>query len=750
MMRARGASDPGPGPDPYRGLPDRLTRGRLLLGGGPLTLTEKILCCHLDEQRLPDRVERGQTRLALRPDRVAMQDATGQMAMLQFMQSGRSRTAVPATLHCDHLIRARAGAAGDLREALRENQEVYEFLRTAAARHGLEFWAPGSGIIHQVLLEKHAFPGGLMIGTDSHTPNAGGVGMLAPGVGGADAAEVMAGLPWVLRAPRVVGVRLAGALSGWTSAKDVALEVCGRLGTSGGTGCVLEFFGPGVASLSATARATIANLGAETGATASLFGCDGRTTAWLRATGRGVLADHAERHLRDLAADPEVEDHPEACFDRVLEIDLSRLEPCLAGPHSPARVRPLGDLAAEVRSGALPAGLSAVLIGSCTNSSFEDLERAAQVARQALAAGLRSRVPLFVSPGSRQIADTLRAGGQLAAFERLGATVLASACGPCIGMWDTDSREPQVLLTTYNRNFPGRQDGCPQTLAFLASPEVAVALALAGRLDCDPRRDQVQGLRLQAPGAADLPSGGLALTWAGRRAPEGTSEVRLRPDSTRLEELQAFAPWDGRDFLDLPILVKTLGPTTTDQISPAGPAWLPLRGHLSGISFNLLLGAIDAETGQAAPPVEHEVLGQMRRVSPWALKALELRQKGGSIVVGDHNYGEGSSREHAAMSPRFLGVRAVVARSLARIHEANLARQGVLPLTFRDPADYDRVHRGDRLGLLDLAGLTPGRPVRARLDGREGRFDLLLDHGLDAEQIRWFQAGSAMNCSQSL
>jgi len=718
------------------------------VGRRALTLTEKILCWHLDEQRLPDRIERGRTSLALNPDRVAMQDATGQMAMLQFMQSGRPRTAVPATLHCDHLIRARFGAGDDLREALRENEEVYEFLRTAAAHHGLEFWDPGSGIIHQVLLEKYAFPGGLMIGTDSHTPNAGGLGMLAPGVGGADAAEVMAGLPWVLRAPRVVGIRLTGALRGWTSAKDLALEVCRSLGTSGATGCVLEYFGPGAASLSATSRATVANLGAETGATASLFGCDGRTIGWLRAMGRGRLAELAERYAGHLVADPEVETEPEACFDRVLEIDLDTLEPCLAGPHSPGRVRSLPDLARQIRSGALPADLSAVLIGSCTNSSYEDLERAAQVARQALAAGLRSRVPLFVSPGSRQIADSLRADGQLAAFEGLGATVLASACGPCIGMWRPGSPDPQVLLTTYNRNFPGRQDGHPQTLAFLASPEVAVALALAGRLDCDPAREDVQGIRLRAPAAGEFPSGGLALSWAGHHPPQEATEVRLRPDSVRLEALEPFAAWDGRDFQDLPVLVKTLGPTTTDQISPAGPDWLPLRGHLSGISFNLLLGAIDAETGQAAPAVEREVLGRMRRVSPWALKALELRRRGGSIVVGDHNYGEGSSREHAAMSPRFLGVRAVVARSVARIHEANLARQGILPLTFSDPSDYERVHQGDRLALLDLATLTCAAPVRARVDGREGCFEILLRHSLDAEQIQWFRAGSAMNHSR--
>ena len=737
----------------YRSLPERLATARKVLGKQVLTAAEKLLYAHLDPERLPDHVEPGTTTLLLRPDRVAMQDATAQMAMLQFMQAGRERAAVPSTIHCDHLIRARVGAAQDLREANQENEEVYEFLRTAAARYGLGFWGPGSGIIHQVLLEKYAFPGGLMIGTDSHTPNGGGLGMIAIGVGGADAAEVMADLPWSLKAPKVVGIHLKGRLSGWTSAKDVILTVCGRLTTSGGTNRILEYFGPGARSLSATGRATITNMGAEVGATTSLFAFDERTAAYLEATERAEVAALAEEYRQHLTADPEVEANPEKYFDELIEIDLSTLEPHIVGPHTPDRSRPLSVLAAEVAKGEFPETVSTALIGSCTNSSYEDMERAAHIARQAAAKGLKCAIPLLVTPGSQQVMDTITRDGQLADFEKVGATVLANACGPCIGMWRRDGVNPDVpnvILTSYNRNFPKRNDGSAMTMAFISSPELVMAMALSGRLDFNPLKDEVQGIQLEPPCAPELPPDGFALSWAGYLAPvEGAEvEIKVKPGSGRLELLKPFAPWDGQDFLDLPVLVKTKGQTTTDHISPAGRVWLPLRGHLSGISHNMLRGAVDADTGEVAPAVEMEVAGETRGASPWALKAMKLREQGGSIIVGDQNYGEGSSREHAAMSPRLLGVRAVLTRSFARIHETNLKKQGILPLTFSNPADYDRVHKDDRISLVGLSDLAPGRPVRALVKGREGEFELSLNHSLNAEQIAWFRAGSAMNSTK--
>ncbi len=738
----------------YEGLPKRIERARSLVGRQNLTATEKLLYAHLDPDRYPDRIERGSTSLSLRPDRVAMQDATAQMAMLQFMQSGRNRVAVPSTIHCDHLIRARRGASPDLQEALLENDEVYEFLRTAAARYGIGFWKPGSGIIHQVVLEKYAFPGGLMIGTDSHTPNAGGLGMLAIGVGGADAAETMAGLPWTVKAPRLVGVHLKGRLSGWTSAKDIILFICGKLTTSGGTNRILEYFGPGARSLSATGKATITNMGAEMGATTSIFPFDDRTAAYLRATERAEVAELADRGRKHLTADPDVELHPEDYFDEIVEIDLDQLEPHIVGPHSPDRARPLSALATEARTEGFPVGFRTALIGSCTNSSYEDLERAAHVARQAAACGLTAKIPVMITPGSQQVMETITRDGQLQAFEKVGATVLANACGPCIGMWKRDDvkpDEPNAILTSYNRNFPKRNDGSPSTLAFIASPEIVMAVALSGRMDFNPLKDAVDGLFLSPPTAPELPPDGFALSWEGFLDPpaDGSDvEVQVKPGSGRLELLKPFAPWDGKDFLEVPVLVKTLGQTTTDHISPAGRDWLPLRGHLSGISHNLLHGAVDAETGEVAALVEMPVAGRIRPASPWALKAMQLRDAGqGSIVVGDRNFGEGSSREHAAMSPRLLGVKAVLVRSFARIHETNLKKQGILPLTFADPADYERIHKDDRISLVGLADLTPGHPVRARVKGREGEFDLVLHHTLTEEQIGWFRAGSALNAA---
>lgn len=738
----------------YESLPQRVERARQIVGRKALTATEKILYAHLDQDQLPERIDRGNMTLALRPDRVAMQDATAQMAMLQFMQSGREKAAVPSTIHCDHLIRAHTGANKDLQEAVLENNEVYEFLRTAAARYGIGFWKPGSGIIHQVVLEKYAFPGGMMIGTDSHTPNAGGLGMIAIGVGGADAAETMAGLPWAVKAPKLVGVHLKGKLNGWTSAKDIILYVCGKLTTSGGTNRILEYFGPGARSLSATGKGTITNMGAELGATTSLFQFDEHTAAYLRATERGDVADLAEQYQEYLTADPEVEANPSAFFDEIVELDLDTLEPYIVGPHSPDRARPLSALAAEARSGEFPPTFKTALIGSCTNSSYEDLERAAHVARQAASHGLKSAISLMITPGSQQIMDTISRDGQLEAFEKVGGVVLANACGPCIGMWKRDDvapNEANAILTSYNRNFPKRNDGSPSTMAFIASPEIVMAVALSGRMDFNPLVDELNGTKLEPPTAPELPPDGFAISWEGYLEPptDGSAvEIKVKPDSSRLELLKPFAPWDGQDYVDLPVLVKTLGQTTTDHISPAGRVWLPLRGHLSGISHNMLHGAVDAETGKVAEHVQMQVAGEIRPASPWAVKAMKLRDQGiSTVIVGDQNYGEGSSREHAAMSPRLVGVKVVITRSFARIHETNLKKQGILPFTFADPADYDRIHKDDKLSFRDLAALAPGKPVTCHVKGRDGEFDVTLNHSLNEEQIEWFKAGSAMNAA---
>ena len=739
----------------YAAMPERIARARRAWGR-PLTLAEKILVAHCwDFAR--QTWERGRAILRLRVDRVAMQDATAQMALLQFMQSGRPRVAVPSTVHCDHLIRAESGAADDLGRAIRENQEVYDFLRSVSKKYGIGFWRPGSGIIHQVVLENYAFPGGLMIGADSHTPNGAGLGMLAIGVGGADCGEVMAGLPWEVLHPRLVGVHLTGKLAGWTAPKDVITSLCTRLTVKGGTNKIIEYFGPGAESISATGKGTIGNMGAELGATTSVFPFDSRMATYLRATDRAALAALAEQHREHLVADPEVLATPTAFYDELVEIDLDELEPHIVGPHSPDRGRPIGKLAAEVRANAWPATITNALIGSCTNSSYEDMRRAAHVATQGIKAGLRAKMPFWISPGSERIYQTIKRDGMVDTFARIGGRVLANACAPCIGQWkrsDVKADETNTIVSSFNRNFPGRNDGSAATLSFLTSPEMVTALAFAGTLEFDPTRDTLttpagQPFRFTAPEAEELPRDGFARGAEGYEAPAADPaavQVVVRPDSERLQLLQPFAPWDGEDFVDLPILVKTKGKTTTDHISPAG-AWLRYRGHLDRISDNMFLGAVNAFTGEAGtgvPPVGGGAPQPFTKTAR-ALKANGIRW----VVIGDENYGEGSSREHAAMSPRYLGCAVVLSKSFARIHETNLKKQGILPLTFQDPRDWDRFEAGDRVSVRGLQALAPGKPVRVTITKAGGRTETIEAlHSLTAEQIGWFKAGSALNAAQ--
>ena len=719
--------------------------------GQPLTLAEKILFAHLAPgQELP---QRGGSYVNLRPDRVAMQDATAQMALLQFTLAGREQVAVPSTVHCDHLIQARSGCDSDLAAANDVNAEVYAFLKSASAKYGIGFWEPGAGIIHQVVLENYAFPGGMMIGTDSHTPNAGGLGMAAIGVGGADAMEVMAGLPFNIRWPQLIGIRLTGALSGWASPKDVILKVCEILTVKGGTGHIIEYFGRGCKSISCTGKGTICNMGAEVGATTSLFPFDERMAEYLEATGRGELAQLAREHGAELRADPEVEAKAKDIFDRVIEIDLSALEPLIVGPHSPDLARPITGLGAEARQAGWPLELNAALIGSCTNSSYEDMERAAAIARQATALGLRATVPFYITPGSETIDRTIRRDGQMAALEAIGGIVLANACGPCIGQWQRDDisdGEANSIVSSYNRNFSGRNDGNHATLSFLTSPEVVTAMALAGRLDFDPLHDSLPAgngkqVRLAPPTGSDLPAGGFATSLDGYVAPptDGSAvELEVDPASERLQLLEPFAPPAADDMQGLLVLAKIEGKCTTDHISPAGP-WLRYRGHLDHISGNTYIGAsntftdergmaISALTGEQAP------LPEMAR----AYHAAEQ----GWVVVADTNYGEGSSREHAAMSPRFLGCRAIIARSFARIAEANLKKQGVLALTFETAADWELVRADDRLTIKGLDALAPGSRLTIGIVHADGtRDEFSCCHSLSEQQVEWFRAGSALN-----
>jgi aconitate hydratase A / 2-methylisocitrate dehydratase len=722
--------------------------------GRPLTYAEKVFLGHLADPE-GEELQPGRSYVALHPDRVAMQDATAQMALLQFMLAGKDETAVPSTVHCDHLIQAYVGASKDMETARVTNREVYDFLRSASARYGLGFWGPGAGIIHQVVLEKYAFPGGMMIGTDSHTPNAGGLGMFACGVGGADAVDVMAGFPWEVLYPQLVGIHLRGGLSGWTAPKDVILKVCEILTVKGGTNRVIEYFGPGAASISCTGKGTITNMGAELGATTSIFPYDARMATYLKATGREEIADLANRHAELLRADPEVEQDPGRFFDEVIEIDLGALEPHVVGPHTPDLARPVSRMAGDARENGWPTRLSSALIGSCTNSSYEDLERAADVARQASRRGARARTKLWVTPGSEQIHQTIRRDGQMADFEAIGGIVLANACGPCIGQWrrdDVAEGEENSIINSYNRNFRKRNDGNAGTYSFIASPEVVVAYALAGRLDFDPLRDEIEAadgsrFRLEPPAPApEVPRDGFVDSRAGYEDPpvqrSGVS-VQVSPTSERLQLLEPFPAWDGKDIERVPLLLKAQGKCTTDHISPAGK-WLRFRGHLENISDNMFSGAVNAFTGQAGSGRD-QLSGEGG--VPFAAIARHYKAEGlGWVVVGDENYGEGSSREHAAMSPRLLGAAAVIVRSFARIHETNLKKQGVLPLAFESPADYEKVREGDRVSVRGLAELEPGRPLRAIFHHDDGSEDeVSVRHTLNAEQVRWFRAGSALN-----
>ena len=726
-------------------------RGRL---GRPLSFAEKLLFGHLADPE-GQQLEPGQSYLELRPDRVAMQDATAQMALLQFMLAGRDETAVPSTVHCDHLIQARNGASADMATARTTNAEVYEFLRTCSSRYGLGFWGPGAGIIHQVVLENYAFPGGMMIGTDSHTPNAGGLGCFAAGVGGADAVDVMAGFPWEVLYPNVLGIRLVGSLSGWTAPKDVILHVCKLLTVKGGTNRVVEYFGPGVESISCTGKATITNMGAELGATTSVFPYGERMASYLKATRRGDLADLANANPELLTADPEVLEDPERYFQEVIEIDLSALEPYVVGPHTPDLARTVSQMAADVKDKGYPAKLSSGLIGSCTNSSYEDMSRAADVARQAVAGGATARTALLCTPGSEQIHQTIKRDGQMADLESIGAVLLANACGPCIGQWRRDDLEPGVpnsIMTSYNRNFPKRNDGNQDTLSFIASPEIVVAYALAGTLEFNPLADEIEGkdgrrfvLEPPAP-APEVPKDGFVFSREGYEDPPsegGGIEVVIAEGSERLQRLEPFAAWDGQDFENLPLLLKAKGKCTTDHISPAGP-WLRFRGHLDNISDNAFIGAINAFTGEAGTGLD---LLSGERGEGFSKIARHYSAEGLRwAVVGDDNYGEGSSREHAAMSPRHLGCAAVIVRSFARIAETNLKKQGVLSLRFADPALYDKVQEQDRVSLKGLAQLAPGRPLQVTFHHAGGSQDSgEVTHTLNADQIEWFRAGSALN-----
>ena len=736
----------------YESMPAKLDRARQRFGRA-LTLAEKILVAHADDF---DKQEwsRGKAQLRLRVDRVSLQDATGQMALLQFMQAGRKQVAVPSTVHCDHLIRAQSGAREDMERAIAENREVYEFLHSASKKYGIGFWKPGAGIIHQVVLENYAFPGGLMIGADSHTPNAGGLGMAAIGVGGADCGEAMAGLAWEVLDPKLIGVRLTGKFSGWTSAKDVITYLCGLLTVKGGTNKIIEYFGPGAESISATGKGTICNMGAELGATTSLFHFDDRMAAYLRATDRADQAALAEAHRSHLVADPEVLADPKKYYDEVVEVNLSELEPHIVGPHSPDRARPISKLAAEVRKEGWPAQIKAALIGSCTNSSYEDMQRAAHIATQALKAGLKAKTPFLVTPGSERIYQTIKRDGIMDTFQQIGGTVLANACGPCIGQWkrtDVGATETNAIVSSFNRNFPGRNDGSASTLSFLTSPEIVTALAFAGSLEFDPVHGTIPGpdgraFRFTAPEGEELPARGFAKGEEGFEAPAASGEslqVVIPPDSERLQILQPFPRWDGKDFTELPILVKTKGKTTTDHISPAG-AWLRFRGHLDKISDSMFLGAVNAFTGEAGKGV-NPVTGEAGKT--FTQNARDLKGRGIAwVVIGDENYGEGSSREHAAMSPRYLGAKVVLVRSFARIHETNLKKQGILPLTFTDPKDYDLFDQADRVSVRGLSSLTPGRPVDVVIHKAGGKtVTIKCNHTLTDEQIAWFKAGSALN-----
>ena len=730
----------------YAKLAANVATGRSRLGR-PLTLAEKILVNHLVDPAGQE-MERGRSYADFNPDRVAMQDATAQMALLQFMTAGLPSTAVPSTVHCDHLILAKTGAKLDLRDANDTNREVYDFLRSVSAKYGIGFWGPGSGIIHQVVLENYAFPGGMMIGTDSHTPNAGGLGMVAIGVGGADAVDVMTGFPFNVRWPKVIGIKLTGSLSGWSSPKDVILEVARQLTVEGGTGAIAEYFGPGADSISATGKATICNMGAEIGATCSVFGYDANMATYLKATGREAIAAAADKVAEHLRPDEGAQ------YDQVIEIDLSKLKPLINGPHSPDRAHRVGadGVGRAARENDWPLEVSAALIGSCTNSSYEDITRAASIARQAAAKGLRARTELLISPGSEQIRATIERDGLLADLEAIGATVLANACGPCIGQWERaadKTAKPNSIVNSFNRNFPKRADGSANTLSFVTSPDTVMAVALSGRLDFDPTVDTITApdgteVMLDAPVGEIVPAQGYdpgVDTFTAPPADGSGVVVEVSPTSDRLQLLEPFPAWDGKDYLELPVLMKAKGKCTTDHISAAGK-WLTYRGHLENISGNLFIGAVNAYDDAVGEGLD--ITDGKRRMYPDIAKNYSnagIRW----CAIGDQNYGEGSSREHAAMEPRFRGGVVIFARSFARIHETNLKKQGLVPLTFSDPATYDAIGEADRISVLNLPPV-PDKPVQCRITRADGTtVDFEAKHTFSPEQVEWFKAGSALN-----
>ncbi|OIR22857.1 MAG: aconitate hydratase [Marine Group III euryarchaeote CG-Epi2] len=721
--------------------------------GRSLTLSEKILFGHLiNLDKVP---KRGKSYVELQPDRVAMQDATAQMALLQFALTGRSEVAVPSTVHCDHLIQARVGRDSDLADANKESSEVFSFLKSASAKYGAGFWEPGAGIIHQVVLENYAFPGGMMIGTDSHTPNAGGLGMVAIGVGGADAMEVMAGLPFTIRWPGVIGVHLTGKLSGWSSPKDVILKVCEELTVKGGTSHIVEYFGPGASSISCTGKGTICNMGAEVGATTSLFPYDDSMARYLDATGRSGVSELAAKHSSILVADPEVLENPENFYDRIIEINLSELEPMIVGPHTPDLARSVSDLGQEAKDKGWPTDIQAALIGSCTNSSYEDMERAASVARQAKEAGIKSRVQFMVTPGSDTIDQTIRRDGQMQLLDDIGGTVLANACGPCIGQWkreDVSKGDVNSIVSSYNRNFSGRNDGNHQTLSFLTSPEIVTAMALAGSLDFNPQKDKLTAadgteFSLEPPTGSELPANGFESSLVGFVPPlEGNIDLDVSPTSRRLQLLEPFEAITKDDLTDIPLLVKVKGKCTTDHISPAG-IWLQFRGHLDNISDNCYIGAHNSFTEEQGTAI-NQLDGSKGKLPKVARKYYENGQ--GWAVVADVNYGEGSSREHAAMSPRFLGCKVVIARSMARIAETNLKKQGVLPLTFDNESSWDLLRVDDRLTIKGTDELGPNSKITVEAKHSDGTIDTFVcNHSMDDLQVEWFKSGSALNYLRS-
>lgn len=736
----------------YAALPGKVSAVRKQFGR-PLTLTEKILYAHLSDALPSSAYERGKSYVDFNPDRVAMQDATAQMALLQFMQAGRPKVAVPSTVHCDHLITAKDSSKPDLDRAIKVNHEVYDFLSSVSNKYGIGFWKPGAGIIHQVILENYAFPGGMMIGTDSHTVNAGGLGMIAIGVGGADACDVMAGLPWELKMPKLIGIKLTGKMNGWTSAKDVILKVAGILTVKGGTDKVVEYFGPGAESLSCTGKGTICNMGAEIGATTSTFGYDDSMDRYLRATNRADIAEMASKVKEHLTGDPEVYADPKKYFDEVIEINLSELEPHLNGPFTPDLATPISKMKEQAAKNGWPAKVEVGLIGSCTNSSYEDISRAASLAKQAVDKKLKAKAQFTITPGSELVRFTIERDGFISTFNSIGANVFANACGPCIGMWDrvgADKGEKNTIVHSFNRNFAKRADGNPNTFAFVGSPEIVTALAIAGDLTFNPLTDTLTNsegkqVKLDPPTGYELPPKGFAVEDAGYQAPaaDGSKvQVVVSPKSDRLQLLDPFRPWEGVDLKNLKLLIKVKGKCTTDHISMAGP-WLKYRGHLDNISNNMLIGAVNAFNDKT-DTIKNQLNGQYESVPK--VQRQYKAQNIGSVVVGDENYGEGSSREHAAMEPRHLGVRAVLVKSFARIHETNLKKQGMLALTFANKDDYNKIKEDDTIEILGLTAFAPGKPLSMVFHHADGSKDeIQVNHSYNAQQIEWFKAGGALN-----